>query len=127
MQTLSVSPAIFDWANYGSTSKYNERVSMSDYDRKLGAKILCKESYAQELYNLYTGHDGALTATAKDFSQGQLCTVLAKSIDFENKVIITEEKFSKSTILSGSVTFMVCNSTMCLPPKDIPFKISLDK
>jgi ribosomal protein S1 len=98
MQTVSVSPAIFDWANHGSTLKYNDRVSMSNHDKKVGTKILCKESYAQELYNLYTGHDGALTATAKDFSQGQLCTVLAKSIDFENKVIITEEKFSKSTI-----------------------------
>jgi ribosomal protein S1 len=35
---------------------------------------------------------------SKDFSVGQLCTVIAKSIDFENKVIITEDIGSKSTV-----------------------------
>ncbi len=47
---------------------------------------------------------------------------------FEHKVIFTQKvKAKKASVLEGSVTFMVCNETMCLPPVDKQFKISIPK
>jgi hypothetical protein len=71
---------------------------MASHDSQTKTRVLCKESYAQELYDLYTGHNGAFLDISKDFSAGQLCNVVAKSIDFENKVIITEDVATKSTV-----------------------------
>jgi DsbC/DsbD-like thiol-disulfide interchange protein len=30
------------------------------------------------------------------------------------------------TVIKGNISFMVCNDNRCLPPKDVPFSISLD-
>lgn len=47
---------------------------------------------------------------------------------FEKKVIFTQNiKSKKASALEGSVTFMVCNETMCLPPVDKKFKITIPK
>ena len=61
-------------------------------------KIYCKENYAQDLYEMYSSHSSHSMISIKDFSEGQLCTVIAKSIDFDNKLIVTYEKHSKSSI-----------------------------
>ena len=68
------------------SSKYNTSVKITDDDRKAGVRVLCKEPYAQELYDLYSKYDGGSQFTSKDFTVGQLCSVTAKSIDFENKI-----------------------------------------
>jgi ribosomal protein S1 len=81
-----------------SASKYNTTVKLTEADRKAGVKILCKEPYAQELYDLYNRHEAGSPVTSKDFTEGQLCTVIAKSIDFDGKMIIADEKFSKSRV-----------------------------
>lgn len=126
MQASSPTP-IFDWATYGSSGKYNTGIKLSDYDKRAGSRIMCKESYAQELYNLYTGHDGGLAFTPKDFFEGQVCTVLAKSIDFENKVIITEEINSKSTVFvpfrefTEEPSLLIHNDELC------EFKVTITK
>lgn len=45
---------------------------------------------------------------------------------FSHKVIFTQKvKARKAAVLEGSVTFMVCNETMCLPPVDKKFKINI--
>ena len=98
MQHSNLSPTEFDWDAYTGPSKYNTNVRLSNFDMNTGVKIMCREPYAQSLYDMYSGFTGGLTITAKDFSEGQLCTVIAKSVDFENKRIVTEEKFSKSTV-----------------------------
>ena len=47
---------------------------------------------------------------------------------FEHKVVFIQKiKAKKATTLEGSVTFMVCNETMCLPPVDKKFKITIPK
>ena len=47
---------------------------------------------------------------------------------FEHKVTFTQKiKAKKESVLEGSVTFMVCNETMCLPPVDKKFKITIPK
>ena len=32
-----------------------------------------------------------------------------------------------SGVLKGTVVYMVCNDTMCLPPTDVPFEITIEK
>lgn len=45
---------------------------------------------------------------------------------FEKEVVFTQKiKVNKTAVLEGSVVFMVCNETMCLPPVDKTFKIDL--
>lgn len=47
---------------------------------------------------------------------------------FESKVVFVQQVNAKrETVLEGTVTFMVCNQTMCLPPVDKQFKISIPK
>jgi hypothetical protein len=41
----------FDFSVFENTGKYNTKVKIAEEDRKAGLKILCKESYAQELYD----------------------------------------------------------------------------
>ena len=96
MQTSTPPP--FNWDSYESASKYNTRVKLTSHDSKVGARILCRESYAQDLYDMYSNYSGGIPSISKDLMPGQLCNVVAKSIDFENKQLITEEVDSKSTI-----------------------------
>lgn len=44
-------------------------------------------------------------------------------VDFVQKISL---KSSASTVLKGTVTYMVCNDNKCLPPKDVPFSIKID-
>lgn len=47
---------------------------------------------------------------------------------FEKEVIFSQAvKVKKNVALSGELTYMVCNETMCLPPKDEVFTIIIDK
>ncbi len=47
---------------------------------------------------------------------------------FKDEVVFTQKiKLEKSTTVNGVVTFMVCNDTMCLPPTDIEFSITINK
>ncbi len=43
------------------------------------------------------------------------------SVAFQQKI-----KYEKGAQLDGYVTFMVCNATMCLPPRDEKFEITLN-
>jgi hypothetical protein len=45
---------------------------------------------------------------------------------FENEVLFTQRIIvKKTTTLEGTVTYMACNATQCLPPVDEHFKIEL--
>ncbi len=48
---------------------------------------------------------------------------------FDKEVIFTQQVNvkSKKAIVKGSVVYMVCNDTMCLPPVEKQFEISLKK
>jgi len=50
-----------------------------------------------------------------------------KLIKIVKKGIFTQKIFvkDKSKPIKGTVTFMCCNENQCLPPKDVPFEISL--
>ncbi len=45
---------------------------------------------------------------------------------FEKEVLFTQKiKATKNTQLEGTITYMVCDETMCLPPVDYKFKIDI--
>lgn len=47
---------------------------------------------------------------------------------FENEVVFNQKiKVNKSTTLIGTVNYMVCNESMCLPPKDEQIKLIIQK
>jgi thiol:disulfide interchange protein DsbD len=47
---------------------------------------------------------------------------------FEHEVVFLQNvKVLNDCFLEGTITFMVCNETMCLPPVDHKFKIELKK
>ncbi|MEJ6776782.1 MAG: protein-disulfide reductase DsbD family protein [Crocinitomicaceae bacterium] len=47
---------------------------------------------------------------------------------FKGEVTFIQKiKVKKYTTVKGVVTFMVCNDSMCLPPKDIEFTIKINK
>lgn len=47
---------------------------------------------------------------------------------FEKEVIFLQKtEVKKSTILKGSVVYMICNETICLPPTEKTFEIQLKK
>jgi len=46
---------------------------------------------------------------------------------FEKEAVFTQKIKGDSGEVKGTITYMVCNETMCLPPVDLPFLIALDK
>ncbi len=47
-------------------------------------------------------------------------------VKYKKKVkFVQTVKAKKGTKIKGSVTFMVCNDDSCLPPRDVPFEVSL--
>jgi thiol:disulfide interchange protein DsbD len=49
-------------------------------------------------------------------------TYFEKNVDF---IQVIKLKSNVKTNLTGSVEFMVCNDSQCLPPTTVPFKIAL--
>lgn len=47
----------------------------------------------------------------------------AGSVDFVQTV---KMRSTAQTVVKGSITFMVCNDNRCLPPKEIPFSVTID-
>ncbi len=45
-----------------------------------------------------------------------------KKVDFVQKVKV---KSSVATVVKGTVSFMVCNDRLCLPPREVPFSINV--
>lgn len=45
----------------------------------------------------------------------------------ENVSFRQKMKVSSSTSVKGIITYMICNETMCLPPKDVEFVVAINK
>jgi len=84
----------FDWDALGG-GKYNNSIVLTEADKKSGTRVLCKESYAQEVYDLYREYEsrtGIELHTLKDLQIGQLYEVTATTIHFAREEIKTVEK-----------------------------------
>lgn len=46
----------------------------------------------------------------------------SNKVDFVQKVKV---RSSASTVVKGTITYMVCNDKKCLPPKEVPFSFKL--
>lgn len=46
----------------------------------------------------------------------------AKKVDFVQKVKV---RSSIATVVKGTVSFMVCNDRLCLPPREVPFSVKV--
>ena len=86
----------FDWDSL-TNDKYNKNVKLSDQDISDNTRILCKEPYAQELYDLYKKYEqdnGIDLHISKDLEIGELYKVKAKSICLNTDVIKAVEENS---------------------------------
>jgi ribosomal protein S1 len=106
-------------------SKINKRIKLSPEDKKAGVKIFCKETYAQDLYdNLYSG----MTKPAnKDFTQGMICKVKAKSVNFSTKMIEAQDIDSLSSIYIPFREFTEDPSLLAHHQVDSTFKVVIYK
>jgi len=86
---------------FSRKGKYNESVVLTDDDKKSGVKIYCMEPYAQQLYDVmkdFENRNGQFTHVNKDLDSGTIYEVRATSISFTDRLISTEEPFSKVNI-----------------------------
>ncbi len=90
----------FDLLFRQGNSKINQTIKLTAEDQRSGFKIFCKEPYAQDLYDKYfsSNAETSFVPTNKDFELGKICTVTAKKIDFDEKVIEVQDLASLSTI-----------------------------
>lgn len=44
----------------------------------------------------------------------------------DNATFVQKVKASKESIIEGTVTYMVCNDSMCMPPVDVEFSIKVE-
>lgn len=76
--------------------------------------LLIIESKPKEVGKLETRHEDLFGVDVKQFSN---------RVDFVQKIKL---KGSVKTSVNGSVEFMVCNDSQCLPPETEKFSISLN-
>jgi hypothetical protein len=72
------------------------------------------EGKVQEVGKLEKSYDPNFKSTLRFY---------ADKVDFVQTVKI---KSSVSTLVKGTVTYMVCDDKKCLPPKEIPFSIKVE-
>lgn len=91
----------FDFSVFENTGKYNTTIKITEEDHKAGLKILCKESYAQDLYNAMKKYEKSTSIkihAVKDLILGEIYSVTAKQISFENRIITAHENNSGTRI-----------------------------
>lgn len=89
----------FDLFYNKQKAKYNDSVVLTPEDKAAGVKILCKESYAQDLYELYASAGlFKQRKPTKDFELDSINTVVFKNFDRRERLVHAEESFSKSSI-----------------------------
>lgn len=81
---------------------------------KFNANPLVKlDGKVKEIGKLEKAYDPNFNSTLKFYSN---------RVDFVQKVKL---KSSASTLVKGTVSYMVCDDKRCLPPKEVPFSIKL--
>jgi len=91
----------FDWDSL-TNDKYNNKIKLSEADKKEGTRVLCKESYAQELYDMYKKYEVENEVNlhvSKDLTIGEVYKVHAKSICLDTETIKTVEDNSGVEII----------------------------
>lgn len=98
-QALESNLIDFDRLFSQGNSKLNKTIKLTAEDRRSGMRVFCTEPYAQAMYDaLYSSTARPGKLMTKDFDIDHVCKVVAKKVDFENKVIETQDIASMSTI-----------------------------
>jgi thiol:disulfide interchange protein DsbD len=97
------------------------------------------------LYSQHVNDEIGPMPTMFDFSKNNDLKIIGKTIEpepfkeydenfggeleyFKDEVLFHQKyKTQSSTELKGTVTYMVCNDVMCMPPTDVEFSIKIDK
>ena len=91
----------FDWDLFEDTGKYNTKVKLTAEDQRARVKVLCKEPYAQELYDKmkeFESRSGKSTHVNKDLIEGGVYEVTAKQISFQDRIIIAYDNLSGTQV-----------------------------
>jgi ribosomal protein S1 len=86
---------------FKSYGKYNDSIVLTDEDKKSNVKILCKEPYAQELYDKmrsFESSSGVQLHARKDLEVGEVYQVRARQISFDDRAIYAEELNSSMSV-----------------------------
>jgi ribosomal protein S1 len=90
-------------ATFEKMEKYNSSIILTESDQNSKrVKILCKEPYAQELYdmmNAFADETGVPIGASKDLTVGQLYNVKATRVSFNDQLIHAQEVNSKVEIM----------------------------
>ena len=117
-----------------------EQVDEQTYDLVATAKM--KDKWV--IYSQHSDPDGPVP-TYFEFTQdegvtlvGEVEEISKKLVQFSDLFEVKVSKFKGEAVfkqrftvqknpitLSGSVTYMTCDSKKCLPPKDVPFQVTL--
>lgn len=135
------------FCSIASLSFSQEKVAWS-YSYDASNEELILEAVIAEGWHLYsqTINEGiGPVPTSFEFSENSAIQLIGKTIEpesikeydenfegelnfFKNKVVFKQGmKVSNSTSVKGVVTYMICNETTCLPPKDVEFVVSINK
>lgn len=77
--------------------------------------------------NPLVSHEGAVKEIGKavkeyDPNFNTTLKYYSNNVDFVQKVKL---KTNATTVVKGTITYMVCNDKKCLPPKDVPFSVKV--
>jgi hypothetical protein len=132
---------------FSSKAEAQSRVSWSfEYDQKAGLlKLNAELADGWHLYSQHIANDIGPVPTTFQFDPNKSYKLIGKVDEpkpiqeyddnfealldyFEHQVEFTQRiSVRSSTVLTGTVTYMACNSTQCLPPTDEHFTIQLNK
>ena len=138
---------IFIFLLFSSLSFSQEKVTWSySYDSVNEELIL--EAKIEEGWHLYSQqiNEGiGPVPTSFEFKENPMIKVIGKTVEpmsiheydenfegelnfFKDSVSFKQKmKVSKSTSVKGVITYMTCNDSMCLPPKDVEFIVAIKK
>lgn len=141
----SISLFLFILLSFGTYSQ--EKVSWSyHYDENNEELILdAKIADGWHLYSQVINEGIGPVPTSFTFNENSAVKLIGSTVEpesireydenFEGELNFFKEsasfkqkmKVSSSTSVKGVITYMTCNDTMCLPPKDVEFVITINK
>lgn len=146
MKKITLVLAVILFSTFGAFAQLEDPVSWSYGYKKISATegIVLVKASLEEGWHIYsqTVKPGGPNKTVFKFAQSKDYVLVGTPTEpkpiskyekvfgmnvpyFENQVVFQQRvKLKKpTTVVKGTVEFMVCNDTSCLPPKDVSFSV----
>ena len=129
-------PAVFGQSKVAWSTTYNQETKAIEINAEISA--------GWHLYSQHVANDVGPVPTLFTFEENKDLKFVGKvnepapiqkydetfeaMLDFFEEKVTFQQRVSvkKKTTVNGTVTFMVCNDTMCLPPTDVKFSIEIN-